>query len=368
MRVARSAGRVGAMLITRREDVGYLSSFTGEDGFLLIGGPGRACLITDGRFGEQAAGECGDIEVCVRTEAASSVVAQILRTWRLRSLGVQADHMTIAVRDTVARAISPGKVKPVVSVVAGRVIKDTGEITAVTRAVRVAERALRSLLAGGARAWIAKTERRLAGELDYQMRLAGADEPAFETIVAAGDHSSLPHYRPGGRRIRRGQVVLIDWGAKVGGYCSDLTRVVFVGRIPPKLAEVYGIVLRSQAATIAAIRSGVAGRTVDAVSREVIVGGGYGKYLLHAVGHGIGREIHEAPVMGGRSPSWLRAGMIVTVEPGVYLPGVGGVRIEDDVLVTPDGARKLGSLPRAMGAMVLVELKGVSPPLHSRKR
>ena len=185
------------------------------------------------------------------------------------------------------------------------------------------------------------------------MRSAGAERAAFETIVAAGPHSALPHYRPGPTRIRRGDAVLIDWGAVVAGYCSDLTRVVFTGRIPPQLACIYEIVLRAQSAGAAAVKPGCRCEAADASAREVIAAAGYGEAFAHGLGHGIGLEVHESPRLGTRSRQRLAAGMVVTVEPGIYLPGVGGVRIEDDVVVTATGQRRLSRLPRRIEAMVL---------------
>ncbi|MFW5839433.1 MAG: M24 family metallopeptidase, partial [Planctomycetota bacterium] len=176
---------------------------------------------------------------------------------------------------------------------------------------------------------------------------------AFETIVAAGAHGSLPHYRPGKTKIRPDQAVLIDWGAKVDGYCSDLTRVVFTGTIPPKIEEIYTVVLRAQKAAISAIKAQVSCKAVDAAARKIIEQAGYGEQFIHGLGHGIGLQIHEAPSVGRRSDKRLRQGMVVTVEPGIYLPGVGGVRIEDDVLVEANGQRKLTSLPKTLKTMVL---------------
>jgi Xaa-Pro aminopeptidase len=185
------------------------------------------------------------------------------------------------------------------------------------------------------------------------MRQHGADGPAFETIVAAGATASLPHYRPGNRRIRSDQAVLVDWGAVVGGYRSDLTRVFFTGTIPPKIKTIYPVVLKAQQSAIAAIRPGVHGSTVDAAAREIIGKGGYGEQFLHGTGHGVGLDIHEGPTLGRTARTPLRAGMIVTVEPGIYLPRIGGVRIEDDVLVTSDGARRVTSLTSRMKDLIV---------------
>jgi Xaa-Pro aminopeptidase len=235
-----------------------------------------------------------------------------------------------------------------------RSVKDDEEIRRIRKAISVAQRAFRELIAKAPRALIGRSERDAAAELDYRMRQLGASEAAFETVVAAGAHSSLPHYRPGSAPIRRDQVVLFDWGAKVDGYCSDLTRTVFVGRIPPKLARIYEVVLRAQQAGIAAVRSGAECRAVDAAARKVIEAAGFGEQFMHGLGHGIGRAVHEGPALAQLSASRLRSRMVVTVEPGIYIPGVGGVRIEDDILVTPQGAKRLSSLGRTLDAVHLM--------------
>jgi len=362
LRKVRGA-HVKAVLISCPEDVGYLSGFTGDDSFLLMGEAGRGdssrpaqwvCLITDGRYSEQANKECRGIEVHVHRGQLPEAVAALLKGRRVRRLAVQAEHLTLQRRSVLEKGLKGKSLVGIDDLVKDlRQIKDAVEVKAIRKAIRVAENAFRTLLAGGLRGFVGRTERQVAAELDYQMRLAGADRPAFETIVAAGAHGSLPHYRPGETRIRRGQPVLIDWGARVQGYCSDLTRVVLLGRIPPKLVRIYQVVLRAQAAGMAAVRPGISGKTADAAARKVVEAAGYGQQFVHGLGHGLGREVHEGPSLGRFSGMRLRAGMVVTVEPGIYLPGVGGVRIEDDVLVGSDGQRRLSSLPRALAAMTL---------------
>jgi len=352
MRAVRKAG-ASALLVSAPEDVRYLSGFSGEDSFILLGGA-WACLITDGRFVEQAGRECPGVEVRVRDGPIFAAVGHVIRKRRVRRLGFQPEHLTVQWRNALADACRSAGLVPVGLAVAKlRQRKDAGEVRAILKAVRVAERAFRKLVAGGMRAFVGRTERQVAAELDFLMRLAGADGPAFETIVAAGANASLPHHRPGGRRIRRGDAVLMDWGAKAGGYCSDLTRVVFVGKIRSKAAEIYRLVRRAQAVGLAAVRPGASCRAVDASARGVIEAAGYGREFLHGLGHGIGLAIHESPGLGRVSRGRLREGMVVTVEPGIYLPGVGGVRIEDDVLVTASGWRKLTTLPTSPEAMTL---------------
>ena len=345
--------RLDLYLVTRPEDVGYLTGFTGDDSHVVFD-RSWACLVTDGRYAEQAAAECPDIDIHVRAGDMSAAIADALKGRRKRRLGVQADHLTLKAAKAIAKALKGTELIPLADVTGAlRTIKDDSELRSIRTAVSVAERAFRELIAGGAKALVGRTERDVAAELDYRMRRLGASGPAFETVVAAGANSSKPHYRPGGVRICRNEAVLLDWGAVVDGYCSDLTRVVFAGRMPPKLIEAYEVVARAQAGGIAAIRPGVACKTVDAAARRVIEAAGLGQQFLHGLGHGIGRVIHEAPALGPRGEARLRKGMVLTVEPGVYLPGVGGIRIEDDVLVTSTGARRLSSLPGDLKAMAL---------------
>ena len=357
--LARSQVRVDALLVSRGADVGYLSGFSGDDSLLLVG-VGLACLITDGRFAEQAAAECPDLEVIVRSGPMSTAVAGVARGHKIRRLGVQGGHMTLAAQAALGAAVGARcRLLAVGEVVLGlRAVKDAEEVRSIRRAIGIAQRAFRGLIAGGAKALSGRTEREVAAELDYRMIRGGADSPAFDTVVAAGAHSSLPHYRPGRARIRPGQAVLLDWGAWAGGYSSDLTRVVFIGRIPPELAEVYEVVLAASQAGLAAVRAGVSAKAVDRAARAIIERAGLGERFIHSLGHGLGRgrgnaEVHEPPGIGRLSAARLRAGMVVTIEPGVYLPGVGGIRIEDDVLVTAGAAVKLSTLPAAASAMVL---------------
>jgi Xaa-Pro aminopeptidase len=348
-----AAQEADSLLVSRPEDVRYLTGFTGDDSVLLLA-KGSACLITDGRYDEQSREECPDLEICIRKGPMTTAITDWVRARSAARLGVQAEHVTVSLLGRLRRGLRSRKTVPVTGLVSAlRVTKDDSEVRAIRRAVRAAEQAFRELLGEGRRGFVGKSERAIAARLDYRMRLAGASGPSFETIVAAGAHGSLPHYRPGSTVVRKGDPVLIDWGAKVGGYCSDLTRVVFAGRIPPEIARIYEVVLRAQRAGAAAIRPGVRMSTVDRAARNVIAGEGFGDKFVHSLGHGIGLEIHEAPGLARSATGRMRSGMVVTVEPGIYLPGVGGVRIEDDVLVTPQGARKLSSLPRDIAAMTL---------------
>ena len=356
LRLANRDARVDAVFVTKRQDVGYLSGFGGEDGALLFGS-GWAVLITDSRFVEQAPGECPGIEIADRAPSKLSVekqAAATLKGRRVRRLGVQAGHVTLARHKALAAALGKKKIVPLTGVLLKlRRIKDAEEVRLVRKAVRIAERAFRELTARGTRYFVGRTERQLAAELEHRMRMAGADATAFDTIVAAGPNASICHYRPGNRKVRRGEAVLLDWGAVVDGYCSDITRVIFPGSVDPRIREIYGAVLDAHDAAVRAIGPGVQCGSVDRVARDIIAGAGYGPSFRHGLGHGLGREVHEQPTFAHNIKARLRAGTIMTVEPGIYLPGIGGVRIEDDILVTRAGCRRLCSLPRSIDSMIL---------------
>ncbi len=352
-RQAAKGAKIDALLVTHVTDVSYLSGFEGDDSFLLLGET-WATLITDARYEEAARKQARVCEVVVRTVPMARAVADAARSRKIRRLGLQAGSATLRLREDISKAWGSDRIIAVRGVPSElRQIKDAGEIRAIRRAIAVAQKAFRAMTARGEKYFIGKSERHVAAELDHLMRLGGAEESAFETIVAAGVNSFRPHHRPGGRKIRRGDPVLIDWGARVDGYCSDLTRVVFTGTIPPAIGRAYEAVRQAQTAGISALRSGVALRNADQAARRLLAEAGYGEMFRHNLGHGIGREIHEAPALGQLSQGKLRAGMVVTVEPGVYLPGVGGVRLEDDVLIGPDGPEVLSSLPRTAEALKL---------------
>lgn len=340
-----------AMVVTRQADVGYLTGFDADDGCALVG-DGWVTLMAGPLYGEQAHQDCRDIEV--RVGHMFGLIAPVLKGKGVRRLGAQDAHLTASAWRQLDEVAGSRRLVPADGLVAGlRVTKDAGELRAITRAVRVAEKAFDALFRRGRRAFVGRTEQQVAAEMDYQMCLAGADRPGFPTIVAAGARASQPHCRSGTVKIRRGQPVLIDWGARVDGYCSDLTRVVFTGRIPPEIARIYEIVAAAQAAGIRAIKSGVKIKSADLAARKVIEQSSYGDRFIHGLGHGLGREIHEGPTVTSRNEQRFGKNMVITVEPGIYLPGIGGVRIEDDVVVTADGRRRLSSLPVGIEKMVL---------------
>ena len=233
-----------------------------------------------------------------------------------------------------------------------REIKDRNEIALICRAIQIAEKAfvgLRQLLGGSTGSEVRTsqmTEKQVADALEIQMRLHGAISSSFRTIVGVGPRAALPHGMPSERRLSESPFVLIDWGAREGQYVSDLTRVLITGALPPRINRIYHTVLAAQEAAIRAIQPGTLLSAIDETARSVIAGAGLGKNFTHGLGHGFGLQVHESIRMSKGQDRPLKVGMVVTVEPGIYLPGIGGVRIEDDVLVTRDGCRLLSTLPR----------------------
>ena len=340
-----------AYLISNHMDYHYLTGFTGEDSAVLLT-PKRICLISDGRFEQAIKEECPWITTVMRKTTVEEAVGKLCRQWTLDRLAVQADHVTLQAHDDLRKAAKSTrlvKAGPVVNEL--RICKDKADLKVLDEAIRIAQDAFKAMRRS---IRIGQTEQELSARLEYEMLKRGATGPSFPTIVAEGPNAALPHAHPGQRRVKKGSAILFDWGARYRFYCSDLTRMVFVGTIPPKIRKIYGIVLAAQQKAIAAIRPGVRGFDVDAVARNHIKKAGYGKYFGHGTGHGLGLDIHEAPAVSFRSKKeTLEPGMVVTVEPGIYLPGVGGVRIEDDVLVTADGCRVLTSLSSDLSDAVL---------------
>ena len=341
---------LSAFLITNPTDQFYLTGFDGEDGAALIS-PNRVYLITDSRFDEAADLHASWARKIVRRGGLMEAAGRLINRRRLPRIGIQPAHISMRDATELRRATSETRLVPVQEAVDQlRLCKDQMELDAIRRAIDIAQKAFtatrRQIRPG-------LSERQIAADLEHRMRRLGADAASFPTIVAVGPNASLPHARPGDRRVERGSAVLIDWGARVGGYCSDLTRVVFVVRIPPRLGKVYQVVLDAQLRAIQAIRPQVRADRVDAVARRRIARAGYGKRFGHGLGHGVGLDVHEQPRVSRLSKTEFQPGMVFTVEPGVYLPGVGGVRIEDDVLVTTDGVEVLSTLGKDLKDMVL---------------
>lgn len=326
---------IDILLVTDLVNVRYLTGYTGSNGIALIGA-GRTEFVTDFRYVEQAAEEVDP--AFTRRRASQDLldaVADLLPDGQVR-LGFEDAHVTVRQHARLREQLpDPVELIGVTGLVeALRAVKDPEEVARIRAAAELADAALQSLLGEGL---VGRTERDLTLALELRMRELGASGPSFETIVAGGAHGALPHATPRAERIAQGELVVIDWGAKLDGYCSDCTRTVAAGEPGEEARAIYQLVLQAQLAGVQGVRAGTDGRELDAVARAVIEAGGHGEHFGHGLGHGVGLDIHEAPRLSQRSDDVLAAGNVVTVEPGIYLPGQLGVRIEDLVVVRDDG-------------------------------
>jgi Xaa-Pro aminopeptidase len=354
------------VLITHPVNVSYLTGFSGEATWLILSAS-RAILVSDGRFTDQLAEECPGMDTVIRppVQPLGDAAAAMLGGLGLHAVGFESGHLTVVEFQSLSGLTPAIEWKPGADRVERlRMIKDPWEIDQIRQAIHWAEKAFRMFQA---MLRPTDTEKELADRLEYFMRQAGAAGTAFASIVAVGARAALPHAPPTGKRVEEGPLLLVDWGAGGPFYKSDLTRVLlthnnlpFTGRgqtgaggpIAPRIRKIYEVVLRAQLQAIAAVRPGVKAKEVDAAARTVIADAGYGDYFTHSIGHGIGMMIHEAPMMRANTELALEAGMVVTIEPGIYVPGEAGVRIEDDILVTPEGCEVLTSVPKTIDAAV----------------
>ena len=337
---------IDLMLVTDLVNVRYLTGYTGSNGLALIGA-GTRTFVTDFRYTEQAEQEVsGEFD---RITAGGDLVAQAidLLPEGPAHLGYEADHTSVTAFERLREQL-PQRVDLVAargSVERLRRVKDAEEIERIAAATTLADAAFEALLAGGLGG---RSERELALALEHDMRLRGASGPSFDSIVAAGPHGALPHAQPRDVPIESGQLVVIDWGAQLDGYCSDCTRTVAVGEPGPDAREAYELVLGAQRVGLEEVRAGGNGKAIDTAVRDIIYGAGHEGHYGHSLGHGVGLEIHEGPTLSQRSDDTLEQGNVVTVEPGVYVPGGYGVRIEDLVVVTGEGIRILTQIPKAL--------------------
>jgi len=331
------------MLVTDLINVRYLSGFTGSNGALLVFADDRGpVLATDGRYRTQAAEQAPDVEIAIERAVGRYLVGRAADDG-VRKLGFESNVVTVDGFDALTgeldeRGGETELVRAAGTVETLREVKDAGELALLRLACEAADAALKDLVAcGGVRP--GRTEREVGRELEALMLDHGADGISFETIVAAGPNSAIPHHRPTEAVLAEGDFVKIDFGALVAGYHSDMTRTFVLGKAADWQLEIYALVAEAQRAGREALRPGAGLRDVDAAARQLIADAGYGEQFGHGLGHGVGLQIHEAPGIGATSAGTLLAGSVVTVEPGVYLPGRGGVRIED-TLVVASGTRK----------------------------
>jgi Xaa-Pro aminopeptidase len=337
-----------AMLVTRLPNVRYLTGFTGSNGQLLVTTSAGA-FFTDSRYEEQSRYEVPDLERTVYRRAFIGPFAEACRAGSIRRVVIEAAGLTYKTYRELADADGVELVPSEDLVERLRWSKDREELRLIERAQELTDEAFDRVVPKLAEG---NTEARTAFELEVAMREAGADAVAFDTIVAFGENAAEPHHRPTDRVLRRGDLVKMDFGCLVAGYHSDMTRTVAFGDPGPELREVSDVVREAQAAGRAAVRAGVTASEADEAARRVIREAGYGERFGHSLGHGVGLEIHEGPTLRVGSDDRVPEGAVVTVEPGIYLPGRGGVRIEDMVEVTRDGSR---ALPRTTRDLLVLE-------------
>ena len=350
------AANLDALLVSNPVDIRYLTGFVGDDSWLLVRSNSIIVhILSDFRFDEQIAKEAPHAKAIMRKTSLTVALKQLVEKYKLGKIGLQQDHVTLAQSKAIGKELGRSTIKPFDDgMLVQRAVKDKTEVKPILKALDIQQEAFKrtcEYIKPG------MTEYQIAAYLEYQMRLLGADGTSFPSIVAADANASLPHAIPGQKKVRKGGIILIDWGAKFGGYCSDLTRVVAIGKMPVKIKEIYQICLDAQMAAIDAIAPGKKLSDIDKVARDIISKAGYGSQFGHSLGRGIGLDIHEQPVLASRAKGVLEPGHIVTVEPGIYLPGVGGVRIEDDVLVTESssggGKKVLSDLPKTLESAII---------------
>jgi Xaa-Pro aminopeptidase len=336
--------KVDYLLITSPANWYYLTGFTGESGALVVSRKGTA-LVTDGRFTVQATGETSGVRVVLQKGSLFESVGLLLKGTAARRVGFDPIQITVAQLENFRKASgsllrwipAPGMVEAL------RMRKDASELMQMRRSAVLAGQVVQEaigLLKPGIR------EFEVGAEIEYQMRKRGASGPAFETIVAFGARAALPHARPTSKRLRKNELVVLDLGVILGHYCSDITRTVFFGRASGRIRTWYKAVLEAQAAAIAAVRNGASCGDVDAAARQVLTGYRLDRLFVHSTGHGLGLEVHEDPRVARGQEKRLEPGNVITIEPGVYAEGIGGIRIEDDVAVHADRTELLTRIPR----------------------
>ncbi|HEV8353918.1 MAG TPA: Xaa-Pro peptidase family protein [bacterium] len=336
--------QLDALLIQKPENRLYVTGFSGSAGMALVT-PGAAVLLVDFRYVEQAAGEAPEFSVVRAERQLVETLGREVKQRGIRRLGFESDGVSFKQYQDIGKAAEAASVVPIDGVDRLRWVKDAGELARITKAVELADAAFAYILPSlrpGA------VERDVALEMEFFMRRAGAEKEAFETIVASGPRSSLPHGRAADRVLQRGDFVTLDFGAIFRHYVSDCTRTVVLGEAGDRQREVYQIVLAAQQAALAGIRPGLSGKEADALARDVIAAAGYGEAFGHSLGHGVGLAVHEGPTLSPREEAVLAPGMVVTVEPGIYLAQWGGVRIEDLVVITETGCTPLTKAPKEL--------------------
>lgn len=330
--------KLEAVFITNAFNRKYLSGFSGSSGYLIIT-LDRAILLTDFRYRTQAPAQAQYYEVIEHGPKAMDSVKEILAKLAITKLGFEQNEVTFGLYQSYASSLKPIELIPTDQLVEKlRMYKDTAELQIMQEAADLADQTFSYILT---KLTLGVSEKEIALDMEIYMRKQGATSSSFDTIVASGERSALPHGVASDRILQLNEFVKLDFGAYYHGYCSDLTRTVVLGKPTEKHKQIYDIVLEAQLQALDKLKPGMTGKEADAVARDVISKAGFADYFGHGTGHGLGMEIHEAPRLSLQSDVILEAGMVVTVEPGIYIPGFGGVRIEDDVVLTENGIRIL---------------------------
>ena len=329
-----SKSNIDTVLITDKENIRYYSGFTGTFAFLIIN-LDKSIIITDSRYTIRAGEECPDYEV-YQLKSGDNWINNISSSLKSKKIGFEGNNITFNMLEQLKIKIN----KQVewkdfsTAITLGRIIKSDSEIKLIKDAINISDTAFNKVekqIKPGI------TEKEISWEIEKHMRGLGAESPSFDTIVASGSNGSKPHHSPTDKKIKEGEGIVIDMGAKYQGYCSDLTRTIFLGEPDNQFKEIYSTVLRSQMIAIETVKPNMTGEDIDSIAREIINNEGYGDNFGHSLGHGVGIEVHEGPGVGPNSKNIIKSGMIYTIEPGIYIEGWGGVRIEDMVLMTDTG-------------------------------
>lgn len=337
--------KIDAFLISHSPNVRYLSGFRGSDTYLLIGEDWQH-LITDFRYAEQAVEEARDFKVQLWSDSMTDLIAALLAKHSIQRLGIESHILTVERYRYFGRQLKGVKLKPVAGLVEKlRVIKETSEIRSITQAAKLGDKAFKHILSF-LKPGVA--EREIALELEFFMRRNGSDSMGFEVIVASGANSARPHALTSDKKLKAGEFVKLDFGATVEGYHSDMTRTVVLGKASETQRRIYSAVLGAQKTVLSRLRVGLSTEKADKLARDFLEKEGLADGFGHNLGHGVGLEVHETPTLGKKSKEKLQAGMVFTVEPGVYLSGFGGVRIEDLVALRKDGIEILTKSPKEL--------------------
>ncbi|HLQ71373.1 MAG TPA: Xaa-Pro peptidase family protein [Bacillota bacterium] len=337
LRTKLDENNLDGILITSPFNRRYISSFTGTAGAVLVS-HNDAQFITDFRYIEQATEQAEGFKIIEHKQAIHEEVSKQLKTMNIKRLGFEKDHTTFSTYEKYKDTFS-AELVPVSGLIESlRLIKTEEELKIMKEAANIADAAFKHIQ-GYIKPGVKEID--ISNELEFFMRRQGATSSSFDTIVASGYRSALPHGVASNKEIQSGELVTMDYGALYNGYCSDTTRTVAVGEISDELRTIYETVLEAQKRGVNGIKPGMTGKEADALTRDHITGKGYGKYFGHSTGHGVGLEVHESPSLSHKSDTVLEPGMVVTVEPGIYIPNVGGCRIEDDLVITEKGNERL---------------------------